>query len=136
MWFTIIRSMAFLTAIAPNIAVATPALDAPHHHLNPGFLQLMGPFGQPTEPVTRRPSADDKRVTYQFPDGTRLIVRKSDAPSAKASVSGLIGSGRLGLPDKLAQSAWAMAFLPLGGTSAASYERSRNGWPHQGIASN
>jgi len=122
MRFALIRSIAFVTVIAPFMAAAAPAPAAPDHDLDPGFLQLMGEFGRPAEPLARRSSADGNRVTYQFPDGTRLAVRKSDAAPGKASVSGLIGSGRLGLPDKLAQSAWGMAFLPLGGTSAASYE--------------
>lgn len=111
---------AFIATLCSDAALASPLPPSPD--LDAGFMQLMGDFGRPANTVFRHVSADGRDTSYQFSDGTRLIVRRTDGEPGKVSVNGLVGTGRLGLPAKLAQSAWGMAFLPLGGTNAATYE--------------
>lgn len=115
----LLPGVALVAMLCSDAALASP--PPPSSDLDAGFMQLMGDFGRPANTL-RHVSADGKDTSYQFSDGSRLIVRRSDSEPGKVSVNGLVGTGRLGLPAKLAQSAWGMAFLPLGGTNAATYE--------------
>lgn len=122
MRFDYLGAMLLLCLTTPALAGAEEIRPQQPALPDPGFGQLMGDFGQPAIPVARRAEASGAGVIYDFSDGSRLAVRRSRSAIGKISVNGVIGSGRLGLPEKLVQSAWGMAFLPLGGTSAASYE--------------
>jgi hypothetical protein len=91
--------------------------------LEAGFLQLMGE-GSPAAAAGIKHVLTAPGVTeFDFADGSRLVVKATQYSPGSASVVGLVGNGRLGLPDPLAGVSWATAFLPLGGTQSASYEQ-------------
>lgn len=114
------RGAALIATLCPMAAQAGPL--PLREDLDAGFIQLMGDFGRRADTILRDVAPDGSGASYQFSDGTRLTVRRSDREPGKVSINGLVGTGRLGLPAKLAQSAWSMAFMPLGGTTAATYE--------------
>jgi hypothetical protein len=76
--------LALLLAASAGLAKAGEPVVLQGSPLDPGFLQLMGAFGQPAAPATRRASADGIQVEYQFPDGTRLVVRHSDGAPGRS----------------------------------------------------
>jgi len=109
-------------AISCSARCESPAAPA-SYDLAPGFLQMMGPGPGPgidlPKPIERAHGVTE----FDFPDGSRLVVKGSQFSPGSASVTGLIGSGRLGLSPSLAGASWAVAFLPLGGTTWGSYEQ-------------
>jgi hypothetical protein len=122
MRYEVLAMAALLAALSPTAIVAEPLASPSAPALDAGLLQLMGDFGRAARAVQRQAPQDGSQVNYRFSDGTRLIVRRTASAPGKVSVNGLVGSGRLGMPETLARSAWGMAFLPLGGTNSASYE--------------
>jgi hypothetical protein len=114
-------AVALLMASIPARAEAPAASGG--YPLEAGFLQLMGE-GSPAAAAGIKHVQTAPGVTeFDFADGSRLLVKATQYSPGSASVVGLIGNGRLGLPEPLAGLSWATAFLPLGGTQSGSYEQ-------------
>ena len=93
------------------------------YQLDAGFLQLMGEGSSGAVAGVKHDQTALGVTEFDYADGSRLIIKTTQYSPGSASVVGLIGNGRLGLPKSLAGQSWATAFLPLGGTPWASYEQ-------------
>ena len=114
--------VAVLSAMSLPARAETPPTPA-GYQLDAGFLQLMGEGSSGAVAGVKHDQTALGVTEFDYADGSRLIIKTTQYSPGSASVVGLIGNGRLGLPKSLAGQSWATAFLPLGGTPWASYEQ-------------